>query len=95
MGRLVRPQPQREESLAAAGDGDGYLDRVAKYVPSEIVAGYIALNGAATALPVAWRFGMLAGIFVLCLVLTPFYLKKMAKPGDPTQPQTTISTIAH
>lgn len=96
MSRLVTPNsPTRNDAtMTAANDGDGYLDRVAKYVPTEIVAGYIALNGAATGLPGTWQFPGLGGIFLICLILTPVYLYYAAKPGQPKRLQITISVIA-
>ncbi len=57
MGRLVQPQRieavqvPRTNGLEAAGGtmdvaigGDGFADRIAKYIPGEVIAGYMALD---------------------------------------------------
>lgn len=94
MSRLVIPI-RDDPAMANAGEpGDGYLTRVAKYVPTEIVAGYIFLNGTASGLPNAWVIFGLTGSFVLCLALTPLYLRKMAKPGQPKRLHIAVSMLA-
>ena len=88
MGRFVVPR-SRDEILTGPRDTakyaespDGYLARVAKYIPGEVVVLYIGAAGilksvdlkdAVLVLRVYWI------IFVLCLILTPLYLNKMAK----------------
>jgi len=59
---------------SAATDVKEYFDRVAKYVPAEVVAAYISANGAAT---LARNPGILfILIFVACLVCTPVYITR-------------------
>jgi hypothetical protein len=43
MSRLLNTRPEGETVKAAEGKYDNYLDRVAKYMPAEIVAAYIFL----------------------------------------------------
>jgi hypothetical protein len=54
MGRLVQPQARPGDSTRSGGsyeatsgsrDGDEYASRVAKYIPSEVLAGYLTLEG--------------------------------------------------
>ena len=44
MGRLVKARP-RVQLTGGASDGDNYRDRMAKYIPGEIVAGYVSIMG--------------------------------------------------
>ena len=92
MSRVV----QWVDSDLRDGDGDGYADRVAKYIPGEVVATYLFLL---TILSEAdrtagWLEGMYIGVFVLCLVVTPFYMWKRASKEDPRIYQAVMSTIA-
>jgi uncharacterized membrane protein len=69
---------------------------MAKYIPGEIVAGYVSIMGVIMGLGTeeparncaAW------GVFLLCLVLTPIYLKRNAKPGEPARRNMIVSTIS-
>jgi hypothetical protein len=101
MGRFVKPVPVGAAELAAADpDRDTFLARVAKYVPSEVVAAYVFLNGVIVAAaagqgllpgdPFLWH----AGAFVVSWVATPAYLWQAAPPGQPRMLQVTLSTIA-
>lgn len=47
MPRLVVPMPGPAAAAAriVADKGDDYPDRVAKYIPGEIIAGYLAIIG--------------------------------------------------
>jgi hypothetical protein len=67
VGRLVRARP-RVELTGGEDQSDDYLTRVAKNIPSEIVAGYLSLLGILKTVkpgdealkPVSW------GLVVLC-----------------------------
>lgn len=67
--------------------GDTYLERVAKYVPAEVVAFYIFANpilmqsmpGTMAGFSVA-RIGIV--LFLGCWILTPIYLWRLGAPGD-------------
>jgi hypothetical protein len=62
--------------------GDGYLEALVKNMPSETVAGYLAVLGmvsAASATP-GWVLWLIWGLF---LVATPFYLW-LLKPDSET-----------
>lgn len=65
----------------AVNPNDGYLEALVKNMPSEMVAGYLAILGliSAATVPVA----VLWVIWAAFLVATPFYLW-LAKPKDET-----------
>jgi hypothetical protein len=104
MGRLieVRPQPAKKDlpeaaSLTEGDKKDDALTRVAKLVPTEIVAGYIPLVAAAEAIAgdSGRKFSFSLGAFFLGLVLTPIYLWFTGKPKNWVQKLSVlISTIA-
>lgn len=72
-----------------------YLEKVAKLVPAEIIAGYIALVGFVPLIRMTdlhpWFF---AAGFLLCLVLTPVYLNSQAEQDRPKSRHLVVSTIA-
>lgn len=96
MGRLVSPVGRGAVAVAAGGAGDDYSTRVVKYIPSEVIAGYLAvqniLSNAANdcRVPNAWWY-LLYGFFV---VLTPLYLYSRRTKGEPYALQLAISTAA-
>jgi hypothetical protein len=72
-----------------------YLEKVAKLIPSEIIAGYIGLVGF---VPLVrheqirpWIYLI---IFALCIVLTPAYLGFQATKNKPYKIHVFVSTIA-
>jgi hypothetical protein len=87
MSRLIDPVP-RGGKLFAAGDTTGqkaqtYLERVAKYVPAEIIAAYLSLLPvvlAGTSADTTRRTVWLAVIFAIGAIFTPLYLWRF--PGD-------------
>jgi hypothetical protein len=97
MPRLVQAKPRVQDGgFAAAGEDPvkAYLERVAKYVPSEIVAGYITVVGMIAGAPERTRLPLAIGVFALCFVLTPIYLNLFAKPNQPRAVQLTVGSIA-
>jgi uncharacterized membrane protein len=102
MSRLVRAIVPPKEGFtplsAKAADTDGYLGRVAKYVPAEIVALYLTLvrfiEAAGKVEAQSLRVTLLALSFLIFLVLTPIYFSKTARPGDAVRAQRIISSIA-
>lgn len=104
MGRLieVRPRPtlpDRPTTVARTEikKSDTTLEKVAKLVPTEIVAGYIPLVAAAESITssISRRFSLAVGAFFLGLVLTPIYLLLTGKPKNWVQVVSiVISTIA-
>lgn len=82
-------------ALKAQPDEDDYASRVAKYIPAEIIAGFIAIDGILKAVsdPPAFLYWL---VFAFCLVLTPFYTWRISNQKDlPTAiSQIVISTCS-
>lgn len=95
MSRIVNPKPV---GLGANEVEDTYknkLERVAKYVPAEILATYLFLNGiSATAAAGHERLLWYGFSFVVCLIFTPFYFRLVAQPGDAVRNQQIVSIVA-
>jgi len=100
MSRLYYP-PARIGALAAGAKSGSTLDiqevakKVALIIPAELVTGYTALIG--FSMNVKWphaRPWCFLFSFLLCWVLTPYYLNKMADPGKPKRNHLIVSTIA-
>lgn len=86
MGRLISSQ---KSSITARGEDkekttpqQDYFERVGKYIPGEIIAGYVAMLSFLDMSSENLRFGISIGVFILCLALTPFYFKMMATKKD-------------
>jgi hypothetical protein len=64
---------------------DGYLEALVKNMPSEMVAGYLAVIGMVSGSNMAptWALWLIWAVF---LVATPFYLW-LVKPGSETEPR--------
>jgi hypothetical protein len=72
-----------------------YLEKVAKLVPSEVIAGYLTLIGFVSAVKDTSIHGLLyVIIFLFCLVLTPIYFRLQADKGKPYLVHLTLSTLA-
>lgn len=94
MGRLVRVPPPGPAGPAGAPGGppppaasDPYTERVAKYVPAEIVAGYFSLSEVIKQAGAGdprqpWAA---TALFAVGLVLTPVYLIVVGKPRQPRE----------
>ncbi len=84
MGRIVEFGSKIEltSSTKTSLSKDDYFARVAKYVPSEILAGYVSMMGIIVSMSendplrayIAWT------AFALCLILTPIYLYQFTAP---------------
>jgi len=102
MSRFVTAVRTGPDNVKARLDGEEdkpaeqYLERIGKYVPSEIIAAYTGLNALLVTFPDSIRYYAYFVCFVLCLVLTPFYFKLIAKPEDKPSLnyQMVISSIA-
>ena len=94
MGRLVVTLAHREgRAKLASGEANdirAYAERVAKYVPAEVLAGYVALLRIFADARPHWHIGA----FVACLLLTPLYLWKVGLPGEPKALHLLISMVA-
>jgi hypothetical protein len=98
MSRLYYAKPPNQANLASGDQQSAakdYLEKISKLIPSEVLALWLGLVGLipAVELPISkpWLY---AGAFVLCLILTPFYLSAMADKGKPKLVHLIVSTIA-
>lgn len=74
-----------------------YLEKVSSLVPAEIIAGYLAMVGFLDRIEggvIVEKQGVLIGIFVLCLILTPLYLNFQAEKNRPKIYHLILSSIA-
>jgi uncharacterized membrane protein YhaH (DUF805 family) len=102
MGRLVVAKATPGVRAKKAGDkpeeDDGYLGRVAKYVPSEVLAAYLAINGIVTqpdVLNQGWTPYMNVAVFIIGLLVIPSYLMaRKAKDKQPAVMHSAISMLA-
>jgi len=83
----------RTTEAAGPTEPDGYLDRLLKYIPAEMVALWISLYGIASSASADIPFDIIIWlIFLGILVITPLYLYRLQKVNDSFQ--LTLSTIA-
>jgi uncharacterized BrkB/YihY/UPF0761 family membrane protein len=91
--RIVTSQLQAKAQVAKI---DGYFDKLLKYIPTEIVGGWIAITGlikSASDIPTNTILWILLIIFIGLTAL--YILKQTSEPKkSPAVKQTTISTIA-
>ncbi len=74
-----------------------YLAKVSSIVPSEIIAGYLAMIGFLEKnqdSSLVLHQGLLKGIFIFCLILTPIYFYYQAVKTRPKIIHIVLSTIA-
>jgi len=79
---LQRINQTDSESRVPAGTvtPDGYFDRLFKYIPAELVAGYIFVLGFVNQLTNAGEIRMFQWIlFIIFCILTPLYLWRIQK----------------
>jgi len=75
---MIRGVVHYPQKLGATGQGtpDDYLDKLAKYVPAEVTAAYVALTAGAAQFAVKWPTYLVFGV---CLAATPAYLYIQAR----------------
>lgn len=74
--RLILAGAGRLRSGETASGTKAYFDRVAKYVPAEVISAYISANGVATLSKHTEIIFYL--IFFVCLIFTPIYITRFA-----------------
>jgi hypothetical protein len=120
MSRLVRCPQRAENELPIAGledvlgpglggegavsPGDNYLERIAKYVPGEVLAFFIFINVILEqAVKTGGKTAMMAGVpvttvaqgaLVVGLILTPFFIWYVREEGDAWLTNAFVSTLA-
>jgi hypothetical protein len=98
MSRLVSPKSRTAsppEEHTALGE---YAERVTKYIPAEVLAAYLSINGILATVTntgeTPLRNAVYAASFALCLVFTPIYFGLVAHKNEPKMLQRIVSTIA-
>ncbi len=99
MSRLYYEGPGLETPMGTqeSSAGKAYLEKVAKLVPSEIIAGYLAMIGFVPSIKLIpeTNFGTVYLIlFLVCLALTAWYIKYQAEQGRPYMKHLIVSVIA-
>jgi len=109
MGRMVVSkkdvQPPEESAeptdvrIASVGEPtpeiDSYISRLFKYIPAEVVALYLLLDGLVGASGHPQSFLMQLVIFIALIIGTPLYLWRMQKVDAKKKPiQLVLSTVA-
>jgi hypothetical protein len=94
-GELGGIQKDMGEKPAGTQDYDGYLSKLAKYIPAEITAAFVAIDGIlknVVALAQVW-YWLIFGVLIAC---TPVYLYAAAlmEKRTPDKPQLIISPFA-
>jgi predicted MFS family arabinose efflux permease len=87
------------QSRTTTSEGDEYLERVAKYVPVEVVAAYLATNrlfptsdtGTVGDLPY-WEWAV--AVFAVCWVVTPIYIWRLSTKGEDWKAHAAVSSAA-
>jgi len=100
MSRLYYDQ----QKLAVPGDRvsrtegtKGYLEKVAKLVPSEVLAAYMTMIGLVSSIrkiPEQHHFWIYLGVFAVCIPITIWYLHFQAEKGRPKTTHIIVSTFA-
>ncbi|MBL7128731.1 MAG: hypothetical protein ISS16_07075 [Ignavibacteria bacterium] len=93
MSRLIQPE-QRFKLAGESGKANDYTERVIKYVPTEIIAGYLFVIGFIK--PLTKNDDMILPgvvIFAVFFLLVPIYFKLLAK-SEPFITQSVIAMVA-
>jgi len=93
---------ERNEQTAPASDG--YLERVAKYIPGEVLAFFIVINAILNqVVQTSGKGALMAGIpvmlvaqasFLVCLILVPLFVWYVREKGDAWVINAVVSTLA-
>jgi hypothetical protein len=93
MGRLIEPVDNVGTPIGSKASR--YGEAVAKYIPAEIVSGYLPLSKLVSVTKAdSVRTVLEWSLFAAGVVLTPLYLKRFYKPSNAQMRQVWISTIA-
>lgn len=88
------PEISCRRSISQQGPASAYLEKVAKLIPGEVVAAYIAILGiVASETDAHSRTITLWIVFVACLVATPIYLYFQAVANKPKWVHLFLSSV--
>jgi hypothetical protein len=68
-------------------------ERIAKYVPAEIIAGYVTATGVVENVKNG-KLTLLIILFIVCVVCTPIYIVKLAKTRQEKLKNGVVATLA-
>jgi hypothetical protein len=84
-------------TVRSGSDADGglknALERIAKYVPAEVIAAYVMASGFAE-MAKRGKIALLAIIFCVCLACTPIYILQWTKKRSERIANGIVSTLA-
>ena len=94
----------RDERSQTAPAGDNYFERVAKYVPGEVLAFFIIISAILNqVVQTGGKGALMAGIpvmivaqavFIVCLILVPLFVWSVREEGDAWVINAVVSTVA-
>lgn len=92
---VTRAVPERQDEGRSTDAGSEWPQKIAKLIPAELITAYGALSGAIlTVESVNLRQPLYIGAFLLCMVLTPVYLRKADANDLPKRNHLIVSTLA-
>ena len=103
MSRLVKAIPagsNRKGLVAQMASARGstpakeYWERVAKYIPSEIIAAFIAINCSLANSEPNLKYWLSLANLIMCAIFTPIYLGLAANKNEPKKTQQIVSFFA-
>lgn len=90
--RVMDAGTRRFRSGETSSDIKDYFERIAKYVPAEIVAAYISANGVAI---LARTPGvLLVIIFAVCVICTPLYVTRFTTTKNESMVNSLMAVVA-
>lgn len=94
MGRRV--VTSQLQAGGGGGDVDEYKDKLIKYIPADIVAGWTAVTGLIASADAGSQGGLMWIVFVVGLVITPLWIWRVTSEPNtkPAVTQIVISTLA-
>lgn len=90
--RVVPAGAGRLRSGEPTADIKAYFDRVAKYIPAEVVAAYISANGVASLAPSPGTLFTL--IFAACVICTPLYITRFTNTRKEAWTNSVMAVLA-
>ncbi len=95
MGRRVITS-QMQSAGQPSGTVDTYTDKLIKYIPADIVAGWTAVSGLIAGRDADQQGTLLWVVFLVALVITPLWISRVTGRSGmkPATTQIVISTVA-
>ena len=100
----ILPGGLGQDGQESAAGGDNYLERIAKYVPGEVLAFFIFVNAIlAQAAKIGGTAASMAGIpvatvaqgaLIVCMILVPLFVWYVREKGDAWLTNAFVSTLA-